>query len=77
MLPEGTLLPSRKKLMPYVIVTDDAFGLTQNMMKPYAGLYDKRSSQRIFNGRLDNLCFCNMIDDEVRLFADIILLPVH
>lgn len=50
-IPEPTSLPNRNKNLPYVIVADDAFPLTENIMKPYSlrGLTQK---QRIFNYRL-------------------------
>lgn len=38
--------------LPYVIVADDAFSLSQNLMKPYPGNHDKGSKERHFNYRL-------------------------
>lgn len=45
-------LPGREKLVPYVILGDEAFALHENVMKPYSGIYDKGSKERIFNYRL-------------------------
>lgn len=51
-LPEKTILLGREKNCPYVLVADDAFPLTPNIMKPYSGHQDKGSKSRIFNYRL-------------------------
>ena len=50
-LPKPCPLPSSDKEMPFVFVGDDAFQLTNNLMKPYSqiGLSEE---QRIFNYRL-------------------------
>ncbi|CAH1987006.1 unnamed protein product [Acanthoscelides obtectus] len=45
-------LPGRNKEMPYVFVADEAFALTENIMKPYSGRHRKGSKERIFNYRL-------------------------
>lgn len=51
-LPNATpLSPSRSLIVPYVIVADDAFPLTPNIMKPYSGIQEKGSASRIFNYR--------------------------
>ena len=52
MLPTNQPLPSKTLPIPYVIVADDAFALSQNLMKPYPGTYDKGSAERVFNYRL-------------------------
>lgn len=36
-LPEKDVLPGRDRPVPYVIVADEAFGLTEHIMKPYSG----------------------------------------
>lgn len=51
-LPPDIALPGRIKLSPYVFVGDDAFPLIRNILKPYPGVQEKRSSPRIFNYRL-------------------------
>lgn len=51
-LPEKTNLPGRNKLNPYVLVADDAFPLSEHIMKPFAGHQDRGSRQRVFNYRL-------------------------
>lgn len=51
-LPIATPLSSSRSLaVPYVIVADDAFPLTPNIMKPYSGIQEKGSTSRIFNCR--------------------------
>lgn len=50
-LPAPSPLPERNEPVPYLLVGDDAFALTNNLMKPYA----KRNLsglERIFNYRL-------------------------
>ncbi|XP_060877917.1 putative nuclease HARBI1 [Metopolophium dirhodum] len=51
-LPEPISLPGRDNPVPYVIVADDAFSLSENVMKPYPGHQTKGSKERIFNYRL-------------------------
>ena len=50
-IPEPAQLPNSQRLLPFVFLGDDAFALTDNLMKPYpqAGLNLER---RIFNYRL-------------------------
>lgn len=38
--------------VPYVLVADDAFSLTENIMKPYTTDLNKKSPKRVFNYRL-------------------------
>jgi len=51
-LPPDARLPFQEKSLPFVFVADDAFPLTINIMKPYRGVYNKGTNQRIFNYRL-------------------------
>jgi hypothetical protein len=51
-LPDPTPLPGREKVIPHVILGDEAFALHENIMKPYSGLHEKWSKERIFNYRL-------------------------
>jgi len=51
-LPECEALPGRMMPLPYVLVADDAFALSENIMKPYAPDLNKGSPKRIFNYRL-------------------------
>lgn len=51
-LPPPKSLPERIKEVPYVILADEAFALTTNVMKPYSGTHNIGSRQRIFNYRL-------------------------
>ena len=50
-LPPPIPLPGREKLVPFVIVADDAFPLKENLMKPYSRC-SLNISTRIFNYRL-------------------------
>ncbi|XP_066150290.1 uncharacterized protein, partial [Euwallacea fornicatus] len=50
--PEFSSLPGRNEKVPFVFVADEAFALSQNIMKPYSGLHVKGSKERIFNYRL-------------------------
>lgn len=50
-LPPPELLPGSNKLIPYVILTDDAFPLQEHIMKPFSGNHDKGSCKRIYNYR--------------------------
>ncbi|KAJ8933277.1 hypothetical protein NQ314_014105 [Rhamnusium bicolor] len=51
-LPEETCLPGRDKKVPYVFVSDEAFALHRNLMKPYSGTHSKGSPERGYNYRL-------------------------
>ena len=51
-LPSPRPLPGRSVDVPFVFVADDAFPLSMNIMKPFAGCQDKGSKNRIFNYRL-------------------------
>jgi hypothetical protein len=51
-LPNVMNFPGRNKLVPYVIIVDDAFPLKENIMKPYPGTLGKSSKKRILNYRL-------------------------
>jgi len=51
-IPVEESLPGRTMKVPYIFVTDDAFPLTNNIMKPFPGIQKKGSKERIFNYRL-------------------------
>lgn len=51
-LPTATSLENREKNVPYVFIADEAFPLTENILKPYSGVHLKGSKERIFNYRL-------------------------
>lgn len=51
-LPPNESLRKNNKLLPYVFLGDEAFALSNRLMKPYAGIYEKGSIERIFNYRL-------------------------
>lgn len=51
-LPSPHPISSNGPSLPYVIVADDAFSLSQYLMKPYPGTHEKGSKERHFNYRL-------------------------
>lgn len=51
-LPPLKPLIGRHKPIPYYFIGDGAFPLTENIMKPFPGLYSKGEPARIFNYRL-------------------------
>lgn len=50
-LPAPDTLPGRNKPIPYLLVGDDAFALSNNLMKPYSKK-NLTGLERIFNYRL-------------------------
>lgn len=51
-LPTQRSLAEGRTQVPYVLVADDAFALTNNIMKPYPGHLDSLTPERIYNYRL-------------------------
>ena len=51
-LPPEDIIPSRDVKVPYVFVGDDAFSLSEHLMKGYPVEQKKGSKKRIFNYRL-------------------------
>jgi len=51
-LPSPVPLPGKNVDIPFVILADGAFALTNHIMKPYSGTYDKGIKERVFNYRL-------------------------
>lgn len=51
-LPEPEPLPGRTMPVPYVLVADDAFALSDHVMKPYTTDLKQGSPKRVFNYRL-------------------------
>lgn len=51
-IPEDEPLPMTNLSTPYIFVADDAFALGSHLMKPFAGLYEKGTKERVFNYRL-------------------------
>ncbi|KOB73542.1 Uncharacterized protein OBRU01_10540, partial [Operophtera brumata] len=47
-----TALPARTEEIPFYFVGDEAFALSQNMMKVYAGYHERGCKERIYNYRL-------------------------
>lgn len=50
--PEAEPLDKRQCKIPYFFIGDEAFALTDSLMKPYSGMHPPGSYQRIFNYRL-------------------------
>lgn len=50
--PLESSLPGRDVKIPYVFLGDEAFALTENLMKPFSGMHSKGSVERVFNYRL-------------------------
>lgn len=50
-LPSSNPLPSRTVPVPYVLIADDAFALTPNILKPFS-IRNMNAIQRVFNYRL-------------------------
>lgn len=51
-LPPSETLESTNVQLPYVLVGDSAFALSENLMRPYLGTHEKGNIKRIFNYRL-------------------------
>lgn len=51
-IPEPTPLSTGRSPTPYFLVADEAFPLSENIMKVYPGLHGKGTRERIFNYRL-------------------------
>jgi hypothetical protein len=51
-LPQPSHLPGGNQELPYVFVADEAFRLSDTIMKPYSGTHKRGSYQRVFNYRL-------------------------
>lgn len=51
-LPRDCVLPGLDKPMPFVFVGDEAFPLTNHIMKPFSGIHEKGTAERTFNYRL-------------------------
>lgn len=51
-LPSEHILKGRQNPVPYVFVADEAFAMHYHILKPYAGVQEKGSVERIFNYRL-------------------------
>ncbi|CAH1998538.1 unnamed protein product [Acanthoscelides obtectus] len=53
MLPNDETLPNHTQTtFPYVFVADDAFALGPHLLKPFQGVYEAGSDERVFNYRL-------------------------
>lgn len=52
LIPQEGILPNTNVSLPYVFVTDGAFALSKNIMKPYSGVHENGNCKRIFNYRL-------------------------
>lgn len=55
-IPDDSILPgSSGPSLPYIIVGDEAFGLSQNILRPYAGK-NLTIKKRVFNYHLSRAC---------------------
>lgn len=53
LLPDPALMPTIDRPMPYVFVADEAFPLSENVMRPYPRRYVTDNYQhQVFNARL-------------------------
>ncbi|KAG5872989.1 hypothetical protein JTB14_025355 [Gonioctena quinquepunctata] len=50
-IPPKRVLPGRNVDMPFVIVADDAFAMSERIMKPFVGRHSEGSIERAFNYR--------------------------
>jgi len=72
-IPENTLLPqSNGSKFPFVIVGDEAFGLSQNVMRPYGGRH-LSTKKKVFNYRLSRArrfieCTFGILSNKWRIF---------
>ena len=76
-LSESSHLPGREKPVPYVILTDDAFPLQENILKPYPFRSDDIFS-RIFNYRLSRAR--RMVESSFGILTTrfrVLLKPIH
>jgi hypothetical protein len=51
-IPKPDTLPGRDVPMPYVFVADNAFPLTEEILKPFSVDLEKGSPKRVYNYRL-------------------------
>lgn len=51
-LPRAEALDGRQCEIPYFFIGDEAFALTDSLMKPFSGIHPKGSLQRVYNYRL-------------------------
>lgn len=54
-IPEAKCLPNRNKPVPYVLVGDEAFSLSQYLLKPFPRSAKLTAKQRVFNFRLSHV----------------------
>lgn len=72
-IPENTLLPeSNGSKFPFIIVGDEAFDLSQNVIRPYAGRH-LSSKKNVFNYRLSRArhfieCTFGILSKKWRIF---------
>jgi len=51
-VPQALSLPQRSIHIPFVLIADEAFPLTEIIMKPFSGTHPTNSKERVFNYRL-------------------------
>ena len=65
-LPQPVPLNGREKSVPYFFIGDEAFPLSDNLMKVYPGQHPKDSKERIFNYRI---CRARRVVENVFVFS--------
>lgn len=76
-LPEPCPLPARNEPIPYFLVGDDAFALSNNLIKPYA-TQNLSGLERVFNYRLSRAR--RIVENAFGLLANrfrVFLAPIH
>ena len=68
-LPQQKVPPGNEMPAPYVLVADDAFLLTTNLMKSYAGESTKGSLKTLFNYKLTKAC--HIVENSLGLLASV------
>ena len=67
-IPQPSKLPQSERILPYVFVGDDAFGLKNHLMKPYP-FQNLSLAERVFNGTISpkNAIFSNSLIKKAKL----------
>jgi len=69
-LPKNEPLPGRTLSLPYVLVADDAFPLTEHIMKPLKTDLNKGSPKRVYNYRMSRAR--RVIENTFGLFSSVL-----
>jgi hypothetical protein len=68
-LPQQKVLPGNEMPVPYVLLAEDAFLLTTNLMKSHAGESTKGSLKTVFNYKLTKAC--HIVENSLGLLASV------